>query len=293
GAAQIALGAYSVYRAYDQGGIHAVGQSLMMGFLSGLGGGYNPASMGEGIAHGVVSGLINNAGTGGSGWDAVASIGVGAFGGGFEGSTNATAFRKTQASLLEDHNMRISYPEYNFLPEVHISVMRNGVPKWWGNDSFLNPIANAVRSGTAAMAPYVMAIMPIPGIPGLGGAIGKGLGKIGGRALGRVAAKTGANLSTNGANLSKHLGQLEKYGQGGFKELQNGSFRYYGNIKSATKVGEMQGARLVREWNPVNGNTRTWYETLDHAGKIRQVHPKYNNLPHYKFDVGGKYIGKW
>src|SRR5690606_26182970 len=55
GAAQIALGAYSVYRAYDQGGIHAVGQSLMMGFLSGLGGGYNPASMGEGIAHGVVS----------------------------------------------------------------------------------------------------------------------------------------------------------------------------------------------------------------------------------------------
>ena len=111
--------------------------------------------------------------------------------------------------------------------------------------------------------------------------------------VGANAAKTGGNLSTNGANLSRHLGQLEKYGQGGFKELQNGRFRYYGNIKSATKAGEMQGARLVREWNPATGNTRTWYETIDHAGKIRQVHPKYNNLPHYKFDVDGKYIGKW
>jgi RHS repeat-associated protein len=112
-------------------------------------------------------------------------------------------------------------------------------------------------------------------------------------AVSGTAAKTGANLSTNGVNLSRHLGQLENYGQGGFKELQNGRFRYYGNIKTATNVGEMQGARLVREWNPANGNTRTWYETLDHAGKIRQVHPKYNNLPHYKFDASGKYIGKW
>lgn len=102
-----------------------------------------------------------------------------------------------------------------------------------------------------------------------------------------------ADVAKGGTNLSRHLGQLEKYGQGGFTELQNGRFRYYGNIKSATTVDEMQGARAVREWNPATGNSRTWYETLDHAGKIRQVHPKYNNLPHYKFDANGKYIGKW
>ena len=118
-------------------------------------------------------------------------------------------------------------------------------------------------------------------------------GGVGFAAKGLNAAKTGASLSTNGANLSRHLGKLEKYGQGGFKKLQNSRFRYYGNIRPASNVGEMQGARLVREWNPATGKTRTWYETLDHAGKIRQVHPKYNNLPHYKFDASGKYIGKW
>ena len=107
------------------------------------------------------------------------------------------------------------------------------------------------------------------------------------------SAATGGKLAAKTGDLSRHLRQLEKYGQGGFKELQNGRFRYYGNIKSATKAGEMQGARLVREWNPTTGNTRTWYETLDHARKIRQVHPKYNDLPHYKFDAAGKYIGKW
>ena len=65
--------------------------------------------------------------------------------------------------------------------------------------------------------------------------------------LGMKAAKSGANLSTAGASLSRHLGQLEKYGQGGFKELQNGRIRYYGKVKSARDAGEMQGARMVRE----------------------------------------------
>jgi len=95
------------------------------------------------------------------------------------------------------------------------------------------------------------------------------------------------------SDLSKHLGQIEKYGQDGVKELQNGRFRYYGNIIPASNAGEMQGARLVREWNPTSGNTRTWYETIDHSGTIRQFHPKYDNLNHYTFDIHGKYKGKW
>lgn len=102
--------------------------------------------------------------------------------------------------------------------------------------------------------------------------------------------ESGASLSTNGANLSKHLRQVEKYGQGGFKELQNGAFRYYGNIKAANRSGSIQGARFVREWNPNTGNVRNWMESLDQAGKVRIVHPKYNNLPHYMFDASGKYF---
>ena len=92
---------------------------------------------------------------------------------------------------------------------------------------------------------------------------------------------------------AKHAEQLKKYGQAGFRELQNGRFRYYGKVKPAANAGEMQVARLVREWNPATGKTRTWYETLDQSRNIRQVHPKYNNLSHYKFNVNGKYIGKW
>ena len=152
----------------------------------------------------------------------------------------------------------------------------------------INAAIHLARGNYAAAAST--ALFSAPGLKFIKGTAK--LAKVGAGLVGRVA-KTGANLSTNGANLSRHLGQLEKYGKGGFKELQDGRFRYYGNIKPAKNFGEMQGARLVREWNPATGNTRTWYETLDNAGKIRQVHPKYNNLPHYKFDSNGKYIGKW
>jgi len=108
------------------------------------------------------------------------------------------------------------------------------------------------------------------------------------------AAKTGANLSTNGANLSRHLGQLEKYGQGGFKELQNGRFRYYGNVTPASTPGEMIGRRVVREWNPTNSGTRTWMETLDGAGTIRIVRPETGGTKvHFMFDKSLNFIKKW
>lgn len=109
---------------------------------------------------------------------------------------------------------------------------------------------------------------------------------------GKYGAK-GWKAAKTSIDEAKHLKQLKKYGKAGFKELENGSIRYYGNIKAATNAGEMQGARLVREWNPISNSTRTWYETLDFNNRIRQVHPKYNNLPHYVFDINGKYTGKW
>ncbi|ECF8076565.1 citrate synthase [Salmonella enterica] len=56
----------------------------------------------------------------------------------------------------------------------------------------------------------------------------------------------------------------------------------------------MAGARLVREWNPKTGKTRTWYETLDHAGNIRSVAPKpvTNDKNHHIFDADGNYQGR-
>lgn len=44
--------------------------------------------------------------------------------------------------------------------------------------------------------------------------------------------------------------------------------RYYGKDKPANIPGEIAGGRLVREWNPQTGETRTWYETIDIKGQI-------------------------
>jgi hypothetical protein len=60
------------------------------------------------------------------------------------------------------------------------------------------------------------------------------------------------------ARLKEHYAQLEKYGRGGCKILEIGRYRYYGEIIRARTLGQMQGARLVREWDPATGNARTW-----------------------------------
>jgi hypothetical protein len=107
-----------------------------------------------------------------------------------------------------------------------------------------------------------------------------------------LAAKTGADSALQGARLSEHLRQLERYGQAGFKELENGSIRYYGNLKPATTPGEMSGARLVREWTPETGAKRTWMETLDQSGTVRSVRPETGGPKvHYIFDANGNYTG--
>ncbi len=107
-------------------------------------------------------------------------------------------------------------------------------------------------------------------------------------------ATSGAESALSGANLAKHMGYLEKYGQAGFKELESGRIRYYDTFTPARTQGEMAGARLVREWDPANGATRTWYETLDHAGNVRSVAPKPVNEPlnHRIFDANGNYTGR-
>ena len=57
----------------------------------------------------------------------------------------------------------------------------------------------------------------------------------------------------------------------------------------------MQGMRSVREWDPVTGKKRTWMETIDHNGRVRQVRPQESitngEKLHYRFDKDGNYIG--
>jgi RHS repeat-associated protein len=107
--------------------------------------------------------------------------------------------------------------------------------------------------------------------------------------------KNGAESSKAAADLAKHLGYVQKYGKGGVKELEDGTIRYYGELKAPDKAGEMAGARYVHEFDPLSGKSRGWMETLDHNGTVRQVRPEFNNgiKTHYKFDSGGNFTGSW
>lgn len=78
------------------------------------------------------------------------------------------------------------------------------------------------------------------------------------------------------------------------RELADGRVRYYGQLKSATKPGEIVGSRLVREWNPATGATRTWFERVDAAGRVRQIRPQTGGPKvHHIFDEAGNYVGKF
>jgi RHS repeat-associated protein len=107
-------------------------------------------------------------------------------------------------------------------------------------------------------------------------------------------ATTEASSALQGSQLREHLRQVEKYGDAGYRELQNGRIRYYGEMTPARTQGEMAGARLVREWNPATNTNRTWYETLDHSGNVRSVAPKPVTEPlnHRIFDANGNYLGR-
>ena len=94
------------------------------------------------------------------------------------------------------------------------------------------------------------------------------------------------------AELREHLRQSLKYGEDGFRVLENGRFRYYSEVDSAKTPGAMLGRRMVREWDPATGLKRTWHETLDHSGTVRILRPQNGpNKTHYHFDEQGNYGG--
>lgn len=110
-------------------------------------------------------------------------------------------------------------------------------------------------------------------------------------AVGRAAQRAPSSL--HGAQLREHLRQLQKYGEAGFKELENGRIRYYGNVTPAETPGAMAGRRLVREWDPLTNSYRTWHETVDLVGMVRRVRPEAGEAKvHYNFSTAGDYVGK-
>jgi len=158
----------------------------------------------------------------------------------------------------------------------------------------LNAIAQHAGNGTGEMS-ETAALALISG--GVLKFIGKGT-NISNTGLSDVKnISNGADNIASGAKLKTYYQQAEKYGAGSTKELSDGRFRFYGEIKAPIKEGEMAGARFVREWNPANGVKRNWYETVDYAGNIRQVRPDPSITggvkTHYMFDSNGNFTGSW
>lgn len=111
-------------------------------------------------------------------------------------------------------------------------------------------------------------------------------------AAGQAARAGGTSSALQGAQLREHLRQLQKYGADGYRELEDGAIRYYGQLRNARTPGNMTGTRVVREWNPATGTTRTWLETIDQAGTVRIVRPETGAAKvHYYFNEAGEYLG--
>lgn len=132
------------------------------------------------------------------------------------------------------------------------------------------------------------ALLALPGI-------GKGITALrAARSAEAVNEASGAASSLSGARLTEHLRQAEKYGNGGFRQLESGRIRYYGKVDPPRTPGRMAGRRIVREWDPRTGAKRTWNETLDHGGNVRIARPVTGGPKiHYTFDEAGRYGGSW
>jgi hypothetical protein len=101
-----------------------------------------------------------------------------------------------------------------------------------------------------------------------------------------------AHSAAQYAKLKEFYRQMEEYGRAGTRQLENGRFRFYGELDPAHNPGAMAGRRLVREWDSTSGATRTWHETLDQQGTARSVRPETGGSKvHYLFDGKGNYVG--
>ena len=61
------------------------------------------------------------------------------------------------------------------------------------------------------------------------------------------------------------------------RNLPDGRIRYYSLEVPASKQGLTRGTSYVTEWNPNNGQVRSWMESYNHYGQVNRVHPKMIN----------------
>ncbi|RCK54288.1 hypothetical protein TH25_03030 [Thalassospira profundimaris] len=99
-----------------------------------------------------------------------------------------------------------------------------------------------------------------------------------------VADKTNrANLGANNVNAGVALRQKLSALQGAqtkaarVRQLPDGRIRYYEAERAARNPGATRGASYVTEYNPKNGNVRSWNEAYDQAGNVNRVRPKMIN----------------
>ena len=105
----------------------------------------------------------------------------------------------------------------------------------------------------------------------------------------------------NAANFERYQRDLqytEEYATRDRIELQDGRIRYYGEADPPRTPGRTVGTAYVHEYDPSADITRGWMESYNANGDVIQVHPKHVNsetvdLPHYMFDDGGEYVGRW
>lgn len=90
---------------------------------------------------------------------------------------------------------------------------------------------------------------------------------------------TGAENANAGAALNRKLSALEGAQQNAarVRELPDGRIRYYEAERAARNPGPTRGSSYVTEYNPANGNVRSWNEAYDQAGNVNRVHPKMIN----------------
>lgn len=129
-------------------------------------------------------------------------------------------------------------------------------------------------------------------VVGAGGGVLGGKGKLALKGIEKILDKLPSEVRD--AIRREHERQIKKYGSDGVRELENGRFRYNGPVTPPKKEGTMAGRRTVREFDPVTGAKRTWHETIDKNGNVRQVRPVFGeDKNHYMFDENGKLKKQW
>ncbi|WP_116964014.1 hypothetical protein [Fastidiosibacter lacustris] len=98
------------------------------------------------------------------------------------------------------------------------------------------------------------------------------------KAVAKKVSSGAENVNAQSALRAK-LSGLEKAQQNAarVREMPDGRIRYYEAERAARNPGPTRGSSYVTEYNPANGNVKSWNEAYDQAGNVNRVHPKMIN----------------